>query len=80
MTSDEDKQLPVIVESCGHTCGAVRHIEDLAHDVDMLRLEVRRVERHHKEDCDKIWFKLGVLMIALSALVPSGWAGILGVF
>ena len=62
----------------GKTCGAVRHLEDLAHDVDVLRAEVRRCERTQAEDSRKLWYKIGGVMIALAAVLPTGWATFLG--
>ena len=67
--------------SCGGksgTCGAVRHIEDLSHDVDVLRAELRRCEKTSAEDTRRLWFKLGGLIVALGALLPTGWATFLG--
>lgn len=56
----------------------MRHIEDLAHDVDVLRSEVRRCERTQAEDNRKLWYKIGGVMIALAAVLPTGWATFLG--
>lgn len=65
--------------SCaGKTCGAVRHIEDLSHDVDVLRAELRRCEKANSEDTRRLWFKVGGLIVALGALLPTGWATFLG--
>lgn len=67
--------------SCGGksgTCGAVRHIEDLSHDVDVLRAELRRSEKANSEDTRRLWFKVGGLIVALGALLPTGWASFLG--
>ena len=65
--------------SCaGKTCGAVRHIEDLSHDVDLLRSELRRCEKTSAEDTRRLWFKVGGLIVALGALLPTGWASLLG--
>lgn len=65
--------------SCGgKSCGAVRHIEDLSHDVDLLRSELRRCEKTNAEDTRRLWFKVGGLIVALGALLPTGWASFLG--
>lgn len=66
--------------SCGsgRTCGAVRHIEDLSAEVDTLRAELRKCERQHAEDNRKLWYKIGGVMVALAAVLPTGWAGFLG--
>ena len=74
-------EVPVIEDkcSCGSgKCGAVRHIEDLSAEVDTLRSELRKCERQHAEDCRKLWYKLGGVMIALAAVLPTGWATFLG--
>ena len=62
----------------GKQCGAVRHIEDLSHDVDVLRAELRRCEKANSEDTRRLWFKVGGLIVALGALLPTGWASFLG--
>lgn len=65
--------------TCGtHNCQAVRHIEDVAADVDELRRELRMCERHHAEDTRRLWFKIGGVMVALAAVLPTGWAAFLG--
>lgn len=63
--------------SACETCGAVRHIEDLSHDVDVLRVELRRCEKANSEAIRRLWFKVGGLIVALGAL-PTGWASFLG--
>lgn len=76
-----DTDIPVKSDSCtcgSKTCGAVRHIEDLSHDLDELRREVRLGERKAADDCKQIWYKLGLLMVGLAAVLPSGWAAFLG--
>ena len=75
-----DLDIP-IQDSCscsGKTCGAVCHIEDLSHDVDVLRAELRRCEKANSEDTRRLWFKVGGLIVALGALLPTGWASFLG--
>ena len=82
MTERPTETIPVMKsDECGcggKTCGAVRHLEDLAHDVDVLRSEVRRCERTQAEDSRKLWYKIGGVMIALAAVLPTGWATFLG--
>ena len=82
MIMENDLEIPIKEAcSCGgksRTCGAVRHIEDLSHDVDLLRSELRRCEKTSAEDTRRLWFKLGGLIVALGALLPTGWASLLG--
>lgn len=61
-----------------HVCGAVRHIEDLSHEVDTLRAELRRCERQHSEDIRRLWAKLAVVIAAVVTVLPTGWNYILG--
>lgn len=68
---------PLAHSGC-RTCGAVRHIEDLSHDVDVLRAELRRCEKADSENTRRLWFKVGGLIVALGALLPTGWATFLG--
>jgi len=58
-------------------CQAVRHIEDVACELDELRREVRAAERHHTEDMSRIWRRIGALIAAM-AVLPTGWATVLG--
>ena len=74
MRAPSDELIPVQP----HECKAIRHIEDLAHEVDVLRAEVRRCERHHAEDVRKLWIKIAAVACALAAIVPTGWATFLG--
>ncbi len=71
-------QPPAETHGCGGNCGAVRHIEDLAHEVDFLRVELRRCERSHSEDIRKLWIKIAAIAAAVAAIVPTGWATFLG--
>lgn len=78
-----DMEIPVLTVpqptgGCNGKCGAVRHIEDLAHDVDMLRAELRKCERSHSEDVRKLWMKIVAVAAAVAAVVPTGWATFLG--
>lgn len=80
-----DLEIPTIptvspeTHTCGgKTCQAVRHIEDVAADLEELRREVRQTERHHSEDMRKLWYKIGALVAAVAALVPTGWGVFLG--
>ena len=71
-----DLEIPTIKNE--ESCKAIRHIEDVAHDVDVLRAELRRSEKQHAEDCRKLWFKIGGILVMLAAVVPTGWASFLG--
>lgn len=70
----ETETIPVVQ----HECQAVRHIEDLACELDELRHEVRASERRHSEDMSRIWRRIGAMMLAIAAVLPSGWAAVLG--
>lgn len=79
-----DLDIPIISkqEDCGtcgtHTCMAVRHIEDVAAELDVLRREVRACERHHAEDIRGLWIKIAAIAATVAAVVPTGWATFLG--
>lgn len=77
-SSDLDVPIQEVCDCRGRSCGAVRHIEDLSHDVDVLRTELRRCEKANSEDTRRLWFKVGGLIVALGALLPTGWATFLG--
>ena len=75
-----DLEIP-IQDGCscsGKTCGAVRHIEDLSHDVDVLRAELRRCEKANSADTRRLWFNVAGLIVALGTLPPTGCASLLG--
>lgn len=74
--TEQQKAEPIPIVQ--HECQAVRHIEDLGAEVDELRRELRACERHHAEDCRRLWFKIGGVMAALAAVLPTGWAAVLG--
>ena len=61
-----------------HKCGAIRHIEDLSHEVEVLRSELRRCERQHSEDIRKLWAKLAVVIAAVVTVLPTGWNYLIG--
>ena len=81
-----DLEIPIMPTSqsescstCGtHTCAAVRHIEDVAAELDTLRKEVRACEHHHAEDIRGLWIKIAAIAAAVAAVVPTGWATFLG--
>ena len=78
MKNDLERPIQEGCSCAGKTCGAVRHIEDLSHDVDLHRSELRRCEKTSAEDTRRLWFKVGGLIVALGALLPTGWASLLG--
>jgi len=62
----------------GHVCGALKSIEELSHETDYLKEQLVRIRREHSEDCHRLWFKIGGMMVALAAVLPTGWASFLG--
>ena len=74
--TEQQKAEPIPIMQ--HECQAVRHIEDVACELDELRREVRATERHHTEDIARIWRRIGAMLLALAAVLPTGWASILG--
>ena len=77
-TSSNDDSLLLPMSASVHRCGAIRHIEDLGHEVDTLRAELRRCERQHSEDIRKLWVKLAVVIAAVTTILPTGWNYIIG--
>ena len=77
-SSDLDIPIQEPCNCSGKSCGAVRHIEDLSHDVDVLRAELRRCEKANSEDTRRLRVTAGRLTVALGALLPTGWASFLG--
>lgn len=59
------------MHGCGGACGAVRHIEDVAADLDELRREVRSSERYSEEQVRKLWIRLSCLIVIIGAILPT---------
>lgn len=54
-----------------HQCLAVRHVEDVAAEVEELRREVRASERHTSDRITQIWIRLGCLTLVMGLIAPE---------
>lgn len=55
-----------------HSCQAKETMETLTGKVDLLRRDMRTMERRHEEDVRKLWIRIAVLTVALSVATGSG--------
>ena len=72
--TEKTTEVPVLSEcgTCGgHTCQAVRHIEDVSAELDELRREVRASERHTSDRIARIWARLACLTVDVAFAVPE---------
>ena len=66
--------------SCGggRKCGAVVHIEEMQENLDVRMAELRRAEKEYNEAVRKLMLKSISLVVILAGLLPTAWAGFLG--
>lgn len=73
-----DQEIPIVEKN--HECFAVHHLEDVAHDLDELRREVRQSEKHTAETIQKIWIRIGILTCLFAVFAPEIIPKIWGLF
>ena len=60
-----------------HTCQAKETMETLTGKVDLLRRDMRTMERRHEEDVRKLWIKIATLTVLVAVLTGNqhilGW-------
>lgn len=79
MMPEDDIKLKVINKDDSCTCGtkscaAVRHVEDVGHQVDQLELRVERLGMELRKSARDMWFRLGLLggMMTVVLVVTYG--------
>ena len=55
-----------------HRCAAKESLESLTGKVDLLRRDMRTMERRHEDDIRRLWVRIAVLTCALSVATGSG--------
>ena len=70
----QDREVPMIRE---HKCAAKETIETLTGKVDLLRRDMRTMERMHNEDIRKLWIRIAALTVTVAVLTGNehilGW-------
>lgn len=68
----QDREVPMIRE---HKCAAketIETIETLTGKVDLLRRDMRTMERVHNEDIRKLWIRIAALTVTVAVLTGNG--------
>ena len=55
-----------------HTCQAKETIETLTGKIDLLRRDMRTMERVHENDIRKLWVRIAVLTVIVGVATGSG--------
>lgn len=61
-----------------HQCQAKETMETLTGKVDLLRRDMRTMERRHEDDIRKLWIRIAALTVTVAILTGNehilGWA------
>ncbi len=55
-----------------HKCAAKETMESLTGKVDLLRRDMRTMERRHEDDIRKLWIRIAALTVVVGAATGSG--------
>lgn len=70
----QDQEIPIQKE---HKCAAKETMETLTGKVDLLRRDMRTMERMHNEDIRKLWVRIAALTVTVAVLTGNehilGW-------
>ena len=55
-----------------HSCQAKETMETLTGKVDLLRRDMRTMERRHEDDIRKLWIRIAALTVVVGAATGSG--------
>lgn len=55
-----------------HSCQAKETMESLTGKVDLLRRDMRTMERRHEDDIRKLWIRIAALTVVVGAATGSG--------
>ena len=55
-----------------HRCAAKETMETLTGKVDLLRRDMRTMERRHEDDIRKLWIRIAALTVVVGAATGSG--------
>ena len=63
-------EIPMIEKT--HQCQAKETMETLTGKVDLLRRDMRTMERMHNDDIRRLWIRIAVLTVTVSVATGSG--------
>ena len=70
----QDQEIPIQKE---HKCAAKETMETLTGKVDLLRRDMRTMERMHNDDIRKLWIRIAALTVLVAVLTGNehilGW-------
>ena len=55
-----------------HACAAKETMETLTGKVDLLRRDMRTMERRHEDDIRRLWVRIAILTVIVSVATGSG--------
>jgi hypothetical protein len=55
-----------------HVCAAKETMETLTGKVDLLRRDMRTMERRHEDDIRRLWVRIAILTVIVSVATGSG--------
>ena len=61
-----------------HRCAAKESLESLTGKVDLLRRDMRTMERRHEDDIRRLWIRIAALTVTVAVL--TGNQHLLGIF
>ena len=64
----QDQEIPMK----NHKCQAAETLESLTGKVDLLRRDMRTMERMHNDDIRKLWIRIAALTVIVGVATGSG--------
>ena len=64
----QDQEIPIRT----HQCHAKETMETLTGKVDLLRRDMRTMERRHEDDIRKLWVRIAALTVIVGVATGSG--------
>ena len=65
----QEQEIPMIKE---HQCQAKETMETLTGKVDLLRRDMRTMERRHEDDIRRLWIRIAALTVLVGVATGSG--------
>ncbi len=65
----KDPEIPMIKKE--HQCQAKETMETLTGKVDLLRRDMRTMERRHEDDVRKLWIRIAALTVLVAVLTGN---------
>ena len=64
----EQQEIPIMTE---HQCQTKETMESLTGKVDLLRRDMRTMERRHEEDVRRLWIRIAALTVLVAVLTGN---------